>query len=100
MSHVPTLEICSHGTQAILPDSPFDPIPSASYLNCFLSLCQGFSLQVVVTSLFLLYKMRTLFQQVFPTLQKAALTQWLFRLTTTMGTSMLHRDIYLITKVR
>lgn len=27
ISHVPTLEVCSHSAQAILPDSPIDPIP-------------------------------------------------------------------------
>lgn len=75
MSLCPPWMFAAHGTQAILPVSPFDSIPSASYLNCFLSLCQGFSMQVVVTSLFLLHTMRTLFQQVFLTLQKAAVTQ-------------------------
>lgn len=49
-------------------------------------------------SLFLSYIMKTLFQLVFLTLQKAAVTQ--FRLTAVMGTSMLNVDIYLITKVR
>lgn len=43
----PPWMFAAHGTQAILPVNPFDPIPSSSYLNCFLSLCQGFSLQVV-----------------------------------------------------
>lgn len=70
ISHVPTLEVCSHSAQAILPDSPIDPIPWASCLNCFLSLCQGFSLHSlqfqVVMSPFLSCTVRTLFQQLFP----------------------------------
>lgn len=63
-----------HGTQAIFLSAPLTLFLQHPTLTAFCP-CASFSLQVAVMSLFLLYTMRTLFQQVLPILQKAAITQ-------------------------